>query len=176
MAMDEDEVQLQEDMAVARPEHSAGSISMSLTPAKAKPGENHPHSLELAQMKANDLLSRARAVHSKNSAVITAEQLEAIEAKLQGQKCLSLLKSDNGDLQPITVLVAMGERMVKGDGDADLLEVKTLNMSLTGSEGGQAKPVKVPDQNTNGFNEAEATKLAEERWKSPDKTTPAMHG
>lgn len=175
MAMDEDEAQLQEDMAVARPEQT-GSTFMSLNNTK-KTGEVHPHSLKLAEMMGKELLSRARVVHSKNPAVITAEQIENIEAKLQGQKCMSLLEPDHGDLQPITVLVSMGERMVKGDNDSDLLEVKTLNMSLTGvAEGGQPRAVKVPAQNSSGFNEAEATQFAAERWKTLDKTTPAMNG
>lgn len=172
----DDESQLEDDMANARPENNAGSTFMSLTtpPKKAAAAETHPHSLELAQLKADQLLSRARAVHSKNSAVITAEQLEGIEAQLQGQKCLSLLKPDHGTLQPISVLIAMGELMVKGDSNADLLDVKTLNMSLTGDDDGfGAKPVKANNSASN-FDEAAAIKAAEDRWKSPNQTTPSF--
>lgn len=179
--LDDDEAKLQETMAEAQPESMSGGMFMSLNNASkgSKLDQPHKHSVELARMKADQLLTRARAVNQKNPAVITNDQLEAIEAQLQGNKCMSLLQADHGELLPISNLVAMGERMVAGNNDADLLNVKTLNMSLTGSTdtsvAGTAQPVKTPV--ASGFDEAEAAKAAEERWKGGkvDKTTPAMN-
>jgi len=179
---DPDEAELQETMAEAKPESMSGGMFMSLNSTnKAKtPEQPHKHSVELARMKGDQLLTRARAVHQKNPAVITVDQLEAIEAQLQGDKCMSLLRDDHGELLPISNLVAMGERMVAGNNDADLLNVKTLNMSLTGSTdngvAGTAQPAKTPK--SGGFDEAEAAKAADERWSGGKATltTPSMTG
>lgn len=163
--------ELQSDMDEAQPEQPLGGTFMSLTQPKKK-AQPHPHSAELARMKATKLLDRAKAVHAKNPAVITEEQLAGIEANLQGQRCLSLLEPNNGDLAPITLLVAMGERMVQGESNDDLLKVNTVNMSLTGDEDcNTAKPVKKPSHG--GFDDDEAKKFAEERW-SKKNQTPAM--
>lgn len=171
-----DDSALQISMAKAKPEQMPGGTYMSLN-ASATTSNEKAYALELAQLKAEKLLGRARAVHAKNPNVITAEQIEQTEALLQGEKCLSLLKSDAGDLQPILTLVAMGERMVNGDNA--LLEVKTLNMSLTGAVGGddKARPVDMTPKNSNGYDDKEANKLADERWgKNASRTTPAMIG
>lgn len=180
---DPDEAQLQDDMAQAKPGISGGGSFMSLTNAAAAGKtkvQPHPHSKELAETKAASWLDRAKAVHSKNSAVITAEQIEGIEAVLQGERCMSLLEKDHGaslgedmNLLPITTLITMGERMVKGESNADLLKVKTLNMSLTGDDDGKTKPVKITTPGN--FDEESAKKEAEERWKKPN-ATPVMTG
>lgn len=151
-----------------------GTSSTTTQTNDDEPGNQTPgESSELDEGKLQAIADQLSSLDDE--AMAAAVRGMPVEAKLQGQKCMSLLEPDHGDLQPITVLVSMGERMVKGDSDSDLLEVKTLNMSLTGvADGGQPRPVKVPAAPSNGFDEAEASKAAEERWKSVDKTTPAM--
>lgn len=178
---DESDAALQTSMANAKPEQMPGGMNMSLNGAEkitkgaTKP---HAHSLELAQLKAEKLVSRARAVHEKNPACITADQIEQMEAQLQGAKSLSLLEPDFGDFKAFNILVSMGERMVNSDNDADLLETKTVNMSLTGDEtatGGSPRAVKMTAKgNSNGYDEEEAKKLADAEF-GKSKGTPSFH-
>jgi hypothetical protein len=164
-----DAAALQAAMDKAKPEVTPGGMNMSqagaATGSKSKP---HPHSLELAELKAEHWLGRARAVHAKNPNAITANMLEGYEAAFQGAKSLSLLKPDFGDLAAIPLQITTAERMVNGEDNSTLTENRTggaRNMSLAGAGASKAQAVPMPKANANGFNEEEAKKVAEDRWK-----------